>query len=102
MQLLQTCLKMLIKKVENTQPQELKTQPIMLTLTNNYSLALQEIHRRFADITKRLAKDYFKIYPQSEDNYHCITTYLLDDKLEYYIIKPKNERRFKALKLKHK
>ncbi|GIY07980.1 RNA-directed DNA polymerase from mobile element jockey [Caerostris darwini] len=72
-----------------------KPPPIMLALTANYTHALQEIHRKFPKTENKLTKGYIKIFPDTEDSYRKIITYLTNAKYEYYIIRPRNERPLK-------
>ncbi|GIY78154.1 nucleic-acid-binding protein from transposon X-element [Caerostris darwini] len=74
-----------------------KPPPIMLALTANYTHALQEIHRKFPKTENKLTKGYIKIFPDTEDSYRKIITYVINAKYEYYIRRPRNERPLKIV-----
>ncbi|GFT18317.1 hypothetical protein NPIL_532141, partial [Nephila pilipes] len=77
---------------EALSPPQDKIQPVMLRLTADYNLILQNIQKIAPLSINKLSGNYIKILPDSSDEHREITKYLKEKNAEYCITQPQNMR----------
>ncbi|GFQ65855.1 hypothetical protein TNCT_425721 [Trichonephila clavata] len=74
-----------------------KIKPIMMKITKNYNLILQDINRKFPSTTNKVTRDWIKIQCSTSDDHREITTSLVQKKVEHWVIGPVTNRPIKVV-----
>ncbi|GFT21239.1 uncharacterized protein NPIL_142331, partial [Nephila pilipes] len=78
-------------------PSNDKIPPVMIHLSQNYSLMLQEVNRIAPNTELVLEGNYIKLFPSCCDNHRVITSFLKEEKVDYYIIKTPSQKPIKVI-----
>ncbi|GFT32127.1 hypothetical protein NPIL_672171 [Nephila pilipes] len=79
-----------------TKEKEDKIPPVMM-ITQNYNLILQEINRIAPNTEAVLTRDFIKLLPNSSDTHRIITSYLKEEKTDFYITNPPSKKLLKLI-----
>ncbi|GFQ92322.1 hypothetical protein TNCT_674901 [Trichonephila clavata] len=60
-----------------------KIKPIMMKITKNYNLILQDINRKYPTMINKVTGDWIKIQCSTSDDHREITTSLVEKKIEH-------------------
>ncbi|GFR19878.1 uncharacterized protein TNCT_692561 [Trichonephila clavata] len=85
------------KDVEDVTPTAPKIHPIMMKLTPNYNLTLQDLYKSHPITTNTHTAGYIKIQRETEEHRREITDYLTYKKIEHYVTDPPENRPLKLL-----
>ncbi|GIX72366.1 hypothetical protein CEXT_590731 [Caerostris extrusa] len=78
-------------------PQAPKIPPIMVHRAENIKEQLKPIKDSFKDIKITLSGELFKIFAKDSDEHCNVTKFLQINKMDFYLITPRNERPIKAV-----
>ncbi|GFU60634.1 hypothetical protein TNCV_2753951 [Trichonephila clavipes] len=83
---------------EKDSPKPRAPNPITLKVNKNYREQIKMINETFPDIQIKSAGEYFKLFPNNDDESRSLTHFLeSDNQYEFYIIPPKENKPLKVV-----
>ncbi|GFT93650.1 hypothetical protein NPIL_56711 [Nephila pilipes] len=65
-----------------------KIPPVMMKINQNYNLIIQEINRIASNTEAVLTRDFIKLIPFCSGSHRIITSYLREEKIDFYLTNP--------------
>ncbi|GFQ92582.1 uncharacterized protein TNCT_495411 [Trichonephila clavata] len=74
-----------------------KIKPVMMKITKNYNLILQEINQKYPAKVNKATGDWIKIQCATSDDHREITNSLVEKKIEHWVVDPIANRHIKVV-----